>query len=216
MRISEVAARSGVAPTALRYYETLGLIEAQRGSNGYRSFDDHVLERLDFIGAAKQLNLSLPEIRDLLLVSETATCTKVKATLQPLLSRQLRELEFALDSASRLRERLAAASEHVAECPDSDDRCGSECAFAVLNNRPFASADQNVPPGGAAREWRLHFPDAAVTTPAGALELDLPRQQLDRILRIAATQQEHDPQLVITIELRGPRVRVSIPTRGPT
>jgi len=43
MRISEVSKRSGVAPTALRYYESIGLIAPGRTRNGYRDYDAAVL-----------------------------------------------------------------------------------------------------------------------------------------------------------------------------
>lgn len=53
MRISEVARRSGVPATTLRYYEQLNLISSTRTSNGYREYGSEVLERLSFIHGAK-------------------------------------------------------------------------------------------------------------------------------------------------------------------
>lgn len=76
MRISEVAARSGIVATTLRHYETVGLLDAPRGANGYRSYDDSVLERLSFVESAKHLGLSLLEIVDLLAAVEGQTCTR--------------------------------------------------------------------------------------------------------------------------------------------
>ena len=75
VRISDVAARSGLPATTLRYYESVGLIDAPRGLNGYRDFDESVLERLAFIAVAKQLGMSLPEIADLLAVVNRDSCT---------------------------------------------------------------------------------------------------------------------------------------------
>ncbi|QSZ51433.1 MerR family DNA-binding transcriptional regulator [Arthrobacter sp. TS-15] len=47
IRISEVAARTGVQATTLRYYEDIGLIgPAARSANGYRSYDERDLDRL--------------------------------------------------------------------------------------------------------------------------------------------------------------------------
>ena len=66
MKISEVAERSGVPASTLRYYERLGMLAARRNPNGYRHFDEDHLERLEFIASAKRLGLELPEIRDLL------------------------------------------------------------------------------------------------------------------------------------------------------
>ena len=89
MRISEVATRSGIPATTLRYYETVGLLEAQREANGYRSYDESVLERLSFVESAKHLGLSLPEIVDLLSAVEGETCTQVRETLYPKLRDRL-------------------------------------------------------------------------------------------------------------------------------
>ncbi len=62
--IGEVAARSGLAPSAIRFYEAEGLIRAERTSSGRRVFRRHVLRRLAFISSAQRVGLSLKEIAD--------------------------------------------------------------------------------------------------------------------------------------------------------
>ncbi|MFI2708322.1 redox-sensitive transcriptional activator SoxR, partial [Nocardioides sp. CER28] len=62
--MGEVARRSGFAASALRYYESQGLIAATRSSGGQRTFERSVLRRLAFIRAASNVGLSLEEIRD--------------------------------------------------------------------------------------------------------------------------------------------------------
>lgn len=59
MRISQLAERSGVPATTLRYYESAGLLAADRTPAGYRVYDDAAVERLAFIRAAKQVGLPL-------------------------------------------------------------------------------------------------------------------------------------------------------------
>jgi MerR family redox-sensitive transcriptional activator SoxR len=66
MAIGEVAARSGMAPSALRYYEEQGLISATRTPGGARRYPRSVLRRLALIRAARNVGLSLPEIRSAL------------------------------------------------------------------------------------------------------------------------------------------------------
>jgi MerR family redox-sensitive transcriptional activator SoxR len=66
LTIGELAARSGVAPSALRYYEALGLIRAERSAGNQRSYPRHMLRRVAFVRAGRQLGLSLSEIRDAL------------------------------------------------------------------------------------------------------------------------------------------------------
>jgi MerR family redox-sensitive transcriptional activator SoxR len=63
LAIGEVATRAGLAPSALRYYEDLGLIEATRTAGGARRYARSVLRRLAVIRAARNIGLSLPEIR---------------------------------------------------------------------------------------------------------------------------------------------------------
>ena len=62
LRIGEVAARSGLAPSAIRFYEAEGLIAAVRDVRGERRFPRHVLRRLAFIRSAQRVGLSLDEI----------------------------------------------------------------------------------------------------------------------------------------------------------
>lgn len=62
MTISEVARRSGVAASALRFYEERGLIRSQRAGSGHRRFQRAVLRRIAFIVFAQRVGLSLDEI----------------------------------------------------------------------------------------------------------------------------------------------------------
>jgi MerR family redox-sensitive transcriptional activator SoxR len=66
LTIGQVAARSGVAPSALRYYEQQGLVSATRTPGGARRYPRSVLRRLAFVRAAQNVGLSLTEIRDAL------------------------------------------------------------------------------------------------------------------------------------------------------
>jgi MerR family redox-sensitive transcriptional activator SoxR len=60
--IGELAARSGIAASALRYYEDLGLISPERTSGGQRRYRRSTLRRLAFIRAAQRIGLSLDEV----------------------------------------------------------------------------------------------------------------------------------------------------------
>jgi DNA-binding transcriptional MerR regulator len=60
MKIGELAAATGVAPSAIRFYEKSGLLPAaRRGSNGYRSYSNDAIERLRLIQVAQSLGFSL-------------------------------------------------------------------------------------------------------------------------------------------------------------
>src|SRR5688572_15093127 len=66
LAIGEVADRTGVAVSALRFYEAQGFITSTRTTGGQRRFHREVLRRIAFIRVAQRLGLSLEEIRDAL------------------------------------------------------------------------------------------------------------------------------------------------------
>jgi MerR family transcriptional regulator, redox-sensitive transcriptional activator SoxR len=63
LTIGQVAERSGMAVSALRYYEAQGLVTATRTPGGARRFPRSVLRRLAFVRAAQNVGLSLAEVR---------------------------------------------------------------------------------------------------------------------------------------------------------
>jgi len=62
LTIGDVAQRSGVAASALRFYEERGLITSERNSGGHRRFARPVIRRVAFIVFAQRVGLSLEEI----------------------------------------------------------------------------------------------------------------------------------------------------------
>jgi len=62
LTIGEVARRSGVAASALRFYEERGLITSERASSGHRRYPRPVLRRIAFIVFAQRIGLTLEEI----------------------------------------------------------------------------------------------------------------------------------------------------------
>ncbi|MER7333470.1 MULTISPECIES: redox-sensitive transcriptional activator SoxR [unclassified Micromonospora] len=66
LTIGQLSTRSGVAPSALRYYERLGLIRAERTSGNQRRYARTELRRVAFIRISQQVGISLEEIREAL------------------------------------------------------------------------------------------------------------------------------------------------------
>jgi MerR family redox-sensitive transcriptional activator SoxR len=62
LTIGELSERSGVAASALRFYEERGLISSERASSGHRRFARPVIRRVAFIVFAQRVGLSLEEI----------------------------------------------------------------------------------------------------------------------------------------------------------
>jgi MerR family redox-sensitive transcriptional activator SoxR len=106
LTIGEVAARSGVPHTALRFYEERGLIASERTTGNQRKYRRAVLRRLAFIRTAQRVGLSLEEIHDALeTLPDRRTPTKSDWTK---LSQTWRgELDARIDALHRLRDRLS-------------------------------------------------------------------------------------------------------------
>jgi MerR family redox-sensitive transcriptional activator SoxR len=64
LTVGEVAQRSGVAVSALHFYEEKGLIESERNAGNQRRYPRHMLRRVAIIKAAQQLGISLRSIQE--------------------------------------------------------------------------------------------------------------------------------------------------------
>ena len=105
LTIGDFAARSGVAPSALRYYEREGLIRSTRTTGNQRRYQRTELRRVAFIKIAQQVGVSLDEIRDALAaLPENRTPTKADWTR--LSARWRKRLEERILLMERLRDQL--------------------------------------------------------------------------------------------------------------
>jgi len=66
LTVGEVAVRSGFATSALRFYEREGLLRSERTGGGQRRYERSTLRRLAFIRAARNVGLSLDEVREVM------------------------------------------------------------------------------------------------------------------------------------------------------
>jgi MerR family copper efflux transcriptional regulator len=106
MRISELANKVGVAPSALRYYEEAGLLApAPRTASGYRVYGADAVGRLQFIQRAKTLGLSMREIRQLLNSSAVGN-TEERAKLRHVVAHKLAETRVRVAELDQLRDEL--------------------------------------------------------------------------------------------------------------
>lgn len=99
MTIADVARRSGVAASALRFYEQRGLIRSERTGAGHRRFPRAVLRRIAFIVFAQKVGLSLEEVAEELArlppnrVPERADWAKLSARWTHRVEERIAELE---------------------------------------------------------------------------------------------------------------------------
>lgn len=138
MKIGELAERSGVAASALRYYEQRGLIVAERAPSGHRFYPRIVLRRVAFIVFAQRVGLSLEEIgRELAMLPGDraptgADWSRLSATWTERIDRRIAELQ-------RLRRGLG-------ECIGCGCLSMERCAFAN-------PGDQAAALGAGPRYW---------------------------------------------------------------
>jgi DNA-binding transcriptional MerR regulator len=140
MKIGELARQSGVAATALRYYEKAGLLPAsRRTSSGYRTYDRDVVSRLAFIRAAQAVGLSVAEIRDVIGIRDAgaAPCTHV---LQ-LIERHREEVQSRIRELQELERDLSRLTEYGAGVDPSECDAAGICQVipseaALVPRRP--------------------------------------------------------------------------------
>lgn len=123
--IGELAESTGVSRDAIRYYETTGVLpEADRTRSGYRLYAPDDVERIEFIGQAKTLGLTLEEIAEVLSLVDRGRepCVHVRERLRTRLSEtreqieSLRTLERRLEAALRRAERNGGREPHGCRC----------------------------------------------------------------------------------------------------
>lgn len=129
LTIGEAARRVGVTPKTLRHYEALGLLPpAPRGPNGYRRYRPEDLNRLAFVRRAKNLGLTLAEVRVLTAVAEGGRCDLTQAELRELLGRKIADCTERIEALVAVRVGLEAAASRLGTFDAPADACCPGCA----------------------------------------------------------------------------------------
>lgn len=104
LSISEVARQVGLRPSAIRYYEQIGLLPPARRTGKQRRYDTTALYRLAIVQRARQLGFTLDEIRQLFFGFGNAT--RASERWQRLSQRKLAELDSLMDGIKSVRRLL--------------------------------------------------------------------------------------------------------------
>src|SRR5215216_1550017 len=99
--IGEVARRAGIRPSALRYYESIGLMPAPKRVNGRRRYDESIVQMLRIIQLAQQAGFTVAEIETLL--HGFAPDTPPAARWQPLAQQKIAELDALIVHAEKMK-----------------------------------------------------------------------------------------------------------------
>jgi MerR family transcriptional regulator, redox-sensitive transcriptional activator SoxR len=103
LTIGQLAERSGVATSAIRFYESRGLIHSVRTTGNQRRYEQSVLRRVSFVKAAQRIGLTLDEIGEAMsTLPENRTPTKadwarLSRTWRERLDHQIRRIELLRD-----------------------------------------------------------------------------------------------------------------------
>jgi MerR family transcriptional regulator, redox-sensitive transcriptional activator SoxR len=132
LTIGEVARQAGLRTSAIRYYESVGLLPEPLRERGHRRYGDDTLRRLRVIDVAKRAGFSLDEARVLLATGDGGP--PARARLRELAERKLPEVDDLIARAQAMRTWLLTA--RGCEC-ETLDVCGLFEADAVeRSNRP--------------------------------------------------------------------------------
>jgi MerR family redox-sensitive transcriptional activator SoxR len=108
LTISQVAQQAGFQPSAIRYYERIGLLPRAERTSGQRRYDNTVLYRLALIQRARQLGFTLTEIRELFFgFREVASASARGRKLSRKKLVELHELMVSIQTMRRLLKSLA-------------------------------------------------------------------------------------------------------------
>jgi len=99
--IGEVARRAGIRPSALRYYESIGLMPAPKRVSGRRRYDQSTVQMLKVVQLAQQAGFTVAEIQ--MLLHGFAPDTPPAARWDPLARHKLQELDALIERAQKMK-----------------------------------------------------------------------------------------------------------------
>ncbi|PWV85909.1 DNA-binding transcriptional regulator, MerR family [Prauserella marina] len=214
MRISQLAERTGVPATTLRFYETEGLLPAKRTAAGYRAYDERAVDRLAFIGAAKHLGLPLEEIADLLPLWESGGCGQVKAGLRPRITAGIARAERRAEELAAFISTARGALEGLEALPDDEGPCGPRCASLADGERwrsaPVACSLTGAEVAERAGQWEAALSGACHEQTFDGVRLVVPAERAARIAELAASEQRCCPFFDFRLHLDGPVLRIEV------
>ncbi|MCV2458202.1 MerR family transcriptional regulator [Streptomyces sp. ICN988] len=240
MLISRLAERTGVRASTLRFYEKIGLLQADRSPSGYRVYGEDAVERLAFITTAKQLGLPLDEIADLLKVREAGDCTEVKTELRSLLHSRIADAQQHIVGLGTFIATLRRVLEHLDGLPSRSGPCDPACdvGSSVQQGDPDHAYSDSGPAEGSAR-WRSSPVACSLTSSSlkerterwhvvlsgstcepidHGLRLTLPIDRAHAFAELAVAEQRCCPFYDFRIHLDGDRMHAEVraPEEGET
>jgi len=121
LSISEVARQVGLRPSAIRYYEEIGILAAPRRVSGQRRYDEAVLYRLAVLRRAQEAGFTLDEVRQLFFGFSPST--PISQRWKRIAERKMLELDVRLKQIQSMKNFLKKL-QTCCEC-ETVERCGA-------------------------------------------------------------------------------------------
>lgn len=220
MTISQLARRSGVPATTLRYYEQAGVLpQPARTDSGYRRYDEGALARVAFLRRAKALGIELGDVAELVRLWDGDRCEPVQERLVANVHEQRAATRRRLDELTQ----LAADLDRVGASIGATDTCGPDCACM---GSPAPTQDATTPDRMIDAACTLDAPDlpqrladwrslrdraTAINAVAGGVRLRLAADEpMDAVARLVALESECCAFYRFTIGVDGPARALTI------
>ena len=105
MNIGDAADRTGLPAKTIRYYEDIGLVAADRQTNGYRDYGDAHIEKLRFVAHARRLGFTIDDCRGLLDLYENKR--RASADVKAIAKHHLADIDRKIEELNAMRSTLA-------------------------------------------------------------------------------------------------------------
>ena len=139
LTISEVARQVGLKPSAIRYYEQIGILPKPQRMSGQRRYDNSVLYRLALVQRSRQMGFTLDEVRKLFFGFRTNT--PISERWKKLSARKLEELSTLAEEIKAMQLLLKSISEKC-NCHELD-QCGRGIFRSMCGDKKIASPPRN-------------------------------------------------------------------------
>jgi len=116
LTIGEIAHSAGIQPSAIRYYESVGLLPHPKRVNGRRYYDPSILQRLNLIQLARQAGFRISELQVLFSEPDEAP---VSTRWPALVAEKVSEMEAVIERAQTIKKWLTEAP--ACQCVHVDD-----------------------------------------------------------------------------------------------
>jgi len=144
--IGQVAKRTGLSASAIRYYELAGVVSpSMRTDNGYRLFTDADIRRLTLAKQARHLGLTLPETKTLVAQAFTADCDSFVDDLTRRIAAQRTAVAARIAELRELEATLGAVESHINRCVCPPGMAAADCALCLVMDEEGGDPNGSAP-----------------------------------------------------------------------